>query len=107
MKIVVADIGGTHARFALAEIGPGRRPELGDMHRFRTREHVGLLSAWEAFRREIGEELPRSAAIAVAAPIEGDVLRFMNSDWRIPRFGLDRELGLDQVTLLNDFGAVA
>ncbi len=107
MKIVVADIGGTHARFALASISPGRRPELGEMHRFRTREHVGLLSAWEAFRQEIGEELPRSAAIAVAAPIEGEVLRFMNSDWRISRFGLDRELGLERLTLLNDFGAVA
>ena len=66
MKIVVADIGGTHARFALASISPGRRPELGEMHRFRTREHVGLLSAWEAFRQEIGEELPRSAAKSIA-----------------------------------------
>jgi len=45
--------------------------------------------------------------VAVAAPIEGEVLRFMNSDWRIPRFGIAAELGLQRLTLLNDFGAVA
>ena len=51
--------------------------------------------------------MPRAAAIAVAAPIEGDTLTFMNSDWRIPRFGIASEIGLDRLTLLNDFGAVA
>ena len=107
MKIVAADIGGTHARFALAEIEPGERPRLGAMKRYRTREHTGLAAAWERFAHEIGEELPRDAAIAVAAPIEGDVLRFMNSEWRIARFTLAEELGLDRLTLLNDFGAVA
>lgn len=106
-RIVVADIGGTHARFALAEIVPGARPKLGPMKRYRTREHPGLASAWAKFAEEIGDELPRAAAIAVAAPIEGDTLRFMNSEWRIPRFGIAEELGLDRLTLLNDFGAVA
>ena len=107
MRIVAADIGGTHARFALAEIVPGERPRLGPMKRYRTREHPGLASAWEKFAEESGEPLPRDAAIAVAAPIEGEVLRFMNSDWRIPRFGIAEELGLERLSLLNDFGAVA
>lgn len=107
MKIVVADIGGTHARFALAELRPGSRPLLGAMTRYRTREHQGLESAWQAFAADAGEPLPKQAAIAVAAPIEGDVLRFMNSDWRITRSGLAEALGLDRLLLLNDFGAVA
>ena len=80
---------------------------LGPMKRYRTREHSGLASAWAKFAEESGEKLPRDAAIAVAAPIEGDILRFMNSDWRIPRFGIAEELGLERLTLLNDFGAVA
>ena len=107
MKIVVADIGGTHARFALAELVPGERPQLGPMKRYRSREYPGLGGVWERFAQETGEELPRNAAIAVAAPIEGETLRFMNNDWRIPRFGIADELGLDRLTLLNDFGAVA
>jgi glucokinase len=107
MKIVAADIGGTHARFTLAEIVTGERPRLGDMKRYRTREHPGLPAVWERFAQQTGEPLPRHAAIAVAAPIEGEMLRFMNSEWRIPRFRIAEELGLDRMTLLNDFGAVA
>jgi glucokinase len=107
MKIVVADIGGTHARFALAELAPGALPRLGPMKRYRTREHEGLASAWAAFARDCGEPLPRDAALAVAAPIEGEVLTFMNCAWRIERASLAAELGLERMILLNDFGAVA
>jgi glucokinase len=107
MKIVAADIGGTHARFALAELAPGARPRIGAMRKYRTREHAGLAEAWARFETDEGAPLPRAAAIAVAAPIEGDTLTFMNSDWRIERHGLKAELGLDRLCLLNDFGAVA
>jgi glucokinase len=104
---VVADIGGTHARFAIAELAAGARPAIGPMKRYRTRDHEGLAEAWAKFAEESGGELPRDAAIAVAAPIEGEELRFMNSAWRIPRFEIAAELGLERLTLLNDFGAVA
>lgn len=107
MEIVAADIGGTHARFALAELRPGERPRIGDVRKYRTREHDGLASAWAAFARDHGGALPGAAALAVAAPIEGEVLTFMNSDWRLDRAGLAGDLGLDRLTLLNDFGAVA
>lgn len=107
MLIVAADIGGTHARFTLAELRPGERPLLGEMRKYRTRECAGLGEAWAKFARDWGCELPRAAAIAVAAPIEGDILTFMNSGWRIDRHGIAAELGLDRLTLLNDYGAVA
>ncbi len=107
MKIAVADIGGTHARFALAELVESGRPLIGPMHRYRTREHSDLRSAWAAFAADVGEALPKQAAVAVAAPIEGEVLRFMNSHWRLSRFGLGDELGVEHLALLNDFGAVA
>ncbi|MGQ0588971.1 MAG: glucokinase [Sphingosinicella sp.] len=106
-RIVVGDIGGTHARFALATLDGEGRPALGPMKRYRTREYPGLEAAWARFAAEAGEPLPRDAALAVAAPIEGEVLRFMNSDWRIPRFEIAGALGLERLTLLNDFGAVA
>jgi glucokinase len=106
MRIVAADIGGTHARFALAELEPGRIPVLGEMRKYRTRDHEGLASAWAAFGREVGD-LPGDAALAVAAPIEGETLTFINSPWRIARATLGAELGIDKLTLVNDFGAVA
>ena len=107
MQIVAADIGGTHARFALAELRPGESPRIGEMRKYRTRDHAGLGEAWARFARDSGGELPSAAAIAVAAPIEGDTLTFMNSAWRIDRHGLAADLGLDRLTLLNDYGAVA
>ena len=107
MRIVAADIGGTHARFALAQLAPGVPPQIGQMRKYRTRDYPGLAEAWARFARDSDIALPRAAALAVAAPIEGDVLTFMNSDWRLDRHSLAHELGLDQLSLLNDFGAVA
>ena len=107
MRFVAGDIGGTHARFALAELEPGRRPQLGEIRKYRTRELTGLAEAWMRFARDNGGALPRAAALAVAAPIEGDVLTFMNSHWRLNRHGLKDDLGLNELLLLNDFGAVA
>jgi glucokinase len=106
MKIVVGDIGGTHARFALAELRRGEPPLMGEMRKYRSRDHPGLASAWAAFERDSGR-LPRMAALGIAAPIEGQVLRFVNSGWEIDRTTLAAGLGLDQLLLLNDFGAVA
>ena len=107
MKIVAADIGGTHARFAIAELREGERPRIGAMGRYRTREHDGLASAWRAFARDAGEPLPAAASLGVAGPIDGEVVRFMNSPWVIDARLLPSELGIDRFTLLNDYGAVA
>lgn len=107
MRIVAGDIGGTHARFALAELTPGGRPAIGEMHRYRTREHQGLVSAWRAFQRDCGGVLPAHAALGVAAPMTGDVLRFVNSGWTIDRNVIADELGVERLHILNDFGAVA
>jgi len=107
VRIVAGDIGGTHARFALAELRAGQPPLLGAMRKYRTSEHPRVASAWAAFARDSGGALPRAAALGIAAPIEGEVLRFVNSAWAIRRHDLAGELGLDHLLLLNDFGAVA
>lgn len=106
-RIVVGDIGGTHCRFAIAELSEGQRPTVGPMRRYRSRELSGLAAAWAKFAAEEGGALPRDAALGVAAPIEGDVLKFMNNNWRIPRHSIAEDLGLERLTLLNDFGAVS
>lgn len=107
MRIVAGDIGGTHARFALADLSPGIAPRLGPVRKYRTSEHEGLASAWAAFVRDSGGAIPRAAAFGVAAPITGEVLRFVNSGWTIDRRTAAAALGLDELLLLNDFGAVA
>ncbi|UNK77904.1 glucokinase [Sphingopyxis granuli] len=105
-RIVAIDIGGTHARFAIAAIAAGRVVSLGEAVTLRTADHAGLEAAWQAFARRLAEPPPRSAAIAVAAPTQGDVLRFTNNRWTIGRDRIGADLGLDHCLLLNDFEAI-
>jgi len=107
MKIVAVDLGGTHARFAIAELHGDRRPTLSAPRRYRTAEHAGLAAAWAAFARDEGHALPRLASIAIAGPVEGDLIRFTNNSWVIRPATLGRELGLDDLCLFNDFAAMA
>jgi glucokinase len=106
-RIVTVDVGGTHARFALAELTRGERPRLGPVFRVRTADHEGIASAWRAFAAEAGKPLPAAAAIGVAAPTGGDTLRFVNSRWIVETRTLARDLGVERLRLLNDFGAIA
>lgn len=106
-EIVVVDIGGTHARFAIAQIGEGRVHALGNACTLKTREHVGLETAWQVFRERSGRPLPQAAAIAFAGPVAGELLKLTNNAWVIRPALLKRELGLEELTVVNDFGAVA
>ena len=103
-QIVVADIGGTHARFALAEVAGNRVVALGQETIFRASDHTDLPAAWAAFAGNL--TLPRDAAIAVAGPVGGEVLALTNSPWTIRPATLAATLGVDRVLLLNDFAAV-
>lgn len=107
MQIVAADIGGTNARFALAEVADGRVLRLGDPVTLATDDHASLETAWAAFAASQTAPLPRAAALAVASPIRGDVIKFTNNPWVIHPASLDARLGLDRHLLVNDFGAVA
>lgn len=107
MEIVTADIGGTHARFALAELSAGKVVAVGTPITLKTADHPTLEGAWAYFAASAGKPLPPRAAIAVACPIEGDVLKLTNSPWVIRPAQLRAHLGLEHMTLLNDFGAIS
>jgi len=106
VELVAADIGGSHARFALADVENGQVTRLGEAVTFRTIEHASLQTAWATFSKQLGRPLPRAAAIAVACPIAGQMLKLTNNPWIIRPAMLGERLGLDRVTLINDFGAV-
>ena len=106
-EIVAADIGGTHARFAIAQVEGGRVVRLGEGFTLKTAEHSGLSAAWEAFGAALGRPLPRAAALALAGPVRGEVLKLTNRAWEIRPASLGKALGVERYTLVNDFGAVA
>lgn len=106
-RLVAIDIGGTHARFALAEVEGARGVSLAPEVTLKTAEHASLQSAWQAYGKIVGERLPPVAAIAVAAPLGGDVVHFTNNAWIVRPDQIASELGLESHIILNDFEAVA
>lgn len=106
MEIVAVDIGGTHARFAIADVADGRVITLGEPVTLRTAEHASLQAAWETYRAQAGRTLPRVAALAVACPVDGEVLKFTNNPWSLRPALIGEALGLERHILINDFAAV-
>jgi glucokinase len=105
--IVAVDIGGTHARFAIAEVEGGRVISLGEPATLKTAEHASFQTAWEAFAALHGRPLPRAAGIAIASPIGGEVIKLTNNSWIIRPALIPDRLGVEAFHLVNDFGAVA
>lgn len=106
MEVVAVDIGGTHARFAIAEVEGGRVVRIDEPVTQKTAEHGSLQLAWQAFGEAAGRPLPRAAAIAVASPINPELIKLTNNPWIIRPPLIRERLEVDDWTLINDFGAV-
>lgn len=104
--IAVADLGGTHARFAFATVAAGRAPRLGPELVLKTADHPDFLDAWRAFLAAQKREAPAAAVLAVSCPARGEVIRFANNPWSLRRSTLADELGVGSVQIINDFGAI-
>lgn len=106
-RVVAVDIGGTHARFALADVANGRVVNLDEPVTLKTAEHASFQTAWEAFAASQASPLPHAAAIAIAAPVKGDVLQLTNNPWVIRPALIPEKLRVDAHVLVNDFEAVS
>ena len=105
-EIVAVDIGGTHARFALARIENRRIVALTNETVLKAAEHASWQTAWETCAEQGGRPLPRAAGIAVACPVTGEVLQLTNNPWVIRPAMVREKLNVDAFSLINDFGAV-
>lgn len=102
---LIADIGGTNARFALTDLD-APTPVLRDVRPLRCADFASLQHACEHYLDAVGAR-PAQAAIAVASPVGADEIRLTNRAWSFSRAELQAALGLQRLLLLNDFGAVA
>lgn len=102
---LVADIGGTNARFALADCA-GEMPRLHRQQCLPAAEFASLQHAAEHYLQTVGHS-PRQAAIAVACPVREDEIRLTNRAWSFSQSELRVALNLDRLKVLNDFGAAA
>ncbi|MEY2944247.1 MAG: glucokinase, partial [Pseudomonadota bacterium] len=110
-KLVSIDIGGTHARFALASVADDGSIALGDVATLPTKDYASFQTAWEGFAAMQNAPLPRAVSIAIAGPVgdptdQSRVIRFTNNPWIIRPSLICEKLAVDRYTLVNDFGAV-
>ena len=101
--VLVSDIGGTNARFALKESAQG--PLSGSVH-VRTGDFPGLAEAIEAVAPKLAAK-PASVIACGAGPIVDGKLKLSNADWHIDGREVAGKLGLKGGLLLNDFEAQA
>jgi glucokinase len=105
---LLADVGGTNARFAL-ELGPGRI-ELIDV--LACEAYPTLADALRAYLaapavQAAGVGQVRHAAIAIANPVVGDLVRMTNHHWEFSIEAMRRECGFETLIVVNDFEALA
>ena len=101
---LMADIGATHTRCALIDDqGKEVAPEVFDNVDFKSL--VAILTVYLDHRRS--SDRPTRAALAIAAPMVGDEVRMTNIGWHFSQTELRAELGLQRLTVCNDFAAVA
>ena len=98
---IVADIGGTNTRVALAH---GTQVQADSIQRFRNADHAGLTEVLETYLSSRAER-PNCACVAAAGPVHEGVARLTNLDWEIDRDVLARALNLKTVAVLNDLQA--
>jgi glucokinase len=105
MTWLVADIGGTNARFGLVErpdAAPSRVQVLA------CREHAGLAEAAATYlARYAGKPRPSAACVAVAGPTDGEHFQLTNTHWSGTAARIRDDLRLDHLDLINDFEALA
>jgi glucokinase len=106
-QALVADIGGTNARFALASVEAGRRPLLSSVHEFATLQFASLAQAASHYLGQVAARPPQRAVIAVASAVTGDEVKITNNPWSFSIAGLKRELRLEALDIINDFAAIA
>lgn len=100
MLYLVADVGGTNCRLALAD-AEGVRAET--VKRFRNDNYSGFAEVARVFMAD--HPVLDAAAIAIAGPVGKGEGRLTNRDWHFDAAALASELSLGAVHLLNDLEA--
>lgn len=100
---LIADIGGTNARFAIE-----RAPfVLSDSVVLACKDYDTIFAAISDYRQQIAIDLPTHVGIAIANPVTDDVLQMTNHHWQFSISELKAQLGVETLLFINDFRAQA
>ena len=103
-SLLIGDIGGTNARFALAHHG---EPGFNDVITLQCGDYESADQAMRHYLDTIQAGPVGAICLAVAGPVVDQRVRFTNNHWQIAGDELCRDFSIDAVRLLNDFEAIA
>jgi glucokinase len=101
--LLVADIGGTNARFAISD-GDGALHELRVLS---AAKFPKIDEAIAAYFAELTRPRPTRACFAVACPAKGPEIKFTNSPWHFVKADLRQAFAFERFVVINDFEALA
>jgi glucokinase len=102
---LLADLGGTNVRFALAGADTTTPLVMDSIRRYRVKDFPSLADAARRYFADTGCH-PAQAVIAAAGRIAGgETVKVTNNPWAIVAHALQAELGMQSVRLVNDFAA--
>jgi len=102
---LLADVGGTNVRFALARPTMPEPLQMDSIYAYRVADFPTMSDAARAYLDVVGAK-PGNAVFAVAGPVRGTQAQLTNHSWAISAPQLQAALGLASVRLVNDFAAV-
>src|SRR5882672_2017078 len=100
---LLADIGGSYARFAIERTDG----VLSDAKALPCSDYLDFLSALRAYIEMVGAHDIRHGAIAIANPVEGDLVRMTNYHWQFSIEATRQAVGFNTLLVVNDFTALA
>ena len=105
---IVADIGGTNARFGLVSSrSANSNYNIEAQLTFPSGDFQNIDDATFHYMNEISESKLSGACLAIAGPVNGDKIRLTNLDWDFSRSAVEKSLNLNHLKIINDFAAHA
>ena len=129
-RALLADVGGTNVRFAIADSATPQPLDRASIRRYRVENFPTFADAARQYLVDIGADSvdsdlsdrgyvaagdvspdpgarPTHAVCAFAGPVMGDEVKMTNHAWSISMIELQRQLGFERVRAINDFAAMA
>lgn len=100
---LIADVGGTNARFAIEH----QPLALSDIDVLSVNDYPTLLAAIKAYLQQANIAHIQHIVIAIANPVTGDYIKMTNHDWAFSITEMKAELAAETLLVINDFTAQA
>ncbi len=104
---IVADIGGTNARFALVTGEQDGQFVIENINILNGSEYGSFSDAMRAYISQLDNIEVHSACVAIAGPIEGDNVKMTNLSWSFSQAAVREEFGFERFIAINDFASLA